>query len=110
MVRRLLDTFNRVNLLTSASIRSIRSSGLKNWILRCLVEAKALAIQALQIQQAPPEQFPPESKQAQRPGLPGFQIAKNPPIVSSLAGSSVKSEEQNALQELQAITELRKPV
>ena len=73
-------------------------------------KAKGLATLARQTQQAPPEQSPPESTQAQRPGLPSFPIAKNPPSVSSLGGSSVKSEEQNALQELQAVTELRKPV
>ncbi|MGB7557422.1 MAG: hypothetical protein WBM37_02800 [Nitrososphaeraceae archaeon] len=73
-------------------------------------KAKAEATQGIATQQAPPEQAPQESTQAQRPGLPSFQIAKNPPSVSSLGGSIVKSEEQNALQELQAVTELRKPV
>jgi hypothetical protein len=73
-------------------------------------KAKAEATQGIATQQVPLEQAPQESTQAQRPGLPIFPIAKNPPSVSSLGGSSVKSEEQNALQELQAVTELRKPV
>jgi hypothetical protein len=73
-------------------------------------KAKAEATQVIATQQALPEQSPPESTQAQGPGLPSFLIAKNPPIVSSLGGSSVKLEEQNALQEQQAVTELRKPV
>ncbi|HEU4822159.1 MAG TPA: hypothetical protein VFS97_01930 [Nitrososphaeraceae archaeon] len=42
--------------------------------------------------------------------MTSFPIAKNPPSVSSLGDSNVKSEEQNALQELQAVTELSKPV
>ena len=74
------------------------------------VIAKALATQALQTQQALSEQLLLESTQAQRLGLTSFPIAKNPPSVSSLGDSNVKSEEQNALQELQAVTELSKPV
>lgn|GEM_PF-1888195 len=73
-------------------------------------KARAEATQEISTQQAPPEQSLPESTQAQRPGLPSFPIAKYPTSVSSLAGSSVKSEEQSALQELQTVIELMKPV
>ncbi|MGC2563886.1 MAG: hypothetical protein WA326_12860, partial [Nitrososphaeraceae archaeon] len=60
--------------------------------------------------QAPPEQSPPESTQAPQSAVPNFPIAKNLPSGSSIGGSSVKSEEQTTLEELQAVTELRKPV
>jgi hypothetical protein len=71
------------------------------WRKKVPVEsARAEAIQLIEILQALPEQLPPESTQAQRLGLPSFPIVKNPPGVSSLGGSSVKSEVQNALQEL----------